>query len=66
MILLLSKNTWHSSGARWEVKCATQEGIPVIGMHVKKDNKGAKPPELTGKRIIEWTWDNLDKSIRKF
>jgi len=66
MILLLSKNTWHSSGARWEVKCATQEGIPVIGMHVKKDDKGAKPPELTGKRIIEWTWDNLDKSIRKF
>ena len=66
MIVLLSKNTWHSSGARWEVKCAKEERVPVIGMHVKKDNKGAKPPELNGKKVIDWTWDNLDESINKF
>jgi hypothetical protein len=29
MIVLLSKNTWHSSGARWEIKCARKEGIPI-------------------------------------
>lgn len=33
MIVLLSKNTWHSSGARWEIKCAREERIPVLGMH---------------------------------
>ncbi len=65
MIVLLSKNTWHSSGARWEIKCAKEESIPVIGMHVKKNDKGATPPELKGKRIIEWTWDNLENSINK-
>lgn len=65
MIVLLSKNTWLSSGARWEIKCAKEEGIPIIGMHVKKNDKGAIPPELKGKRIIEWTWDNLEKSINK-
>lgn len=65
MIVLLSKNTWHSSGARWEIKCAKEEGVPVIGMHVKKNDKGTIPPELKGKRIIEWTWDNLEKSINK-
>lgn len=65
VIVLLSKNTWHSSGARWEIKCAKEEGIPVIGMHVKKNDKGAIPPELKGKRTIEWTWDNLEKSINK-
>jgi hypothetical protein len=29
MIVLLSKNTWHSSGSRWEIKCAGEERIPV-------------------------------------
>lgn len=66
MIVLLSKKTWHSSGARWEIKCAREERVPVIGMHIKKGQKGAKPPELNGKRIIEWSWDNLDESINKF
>jgi len=59
MIALVSKNTWHSSGARWEIKCARQERIRVIGMHVKKNNKGAIPPELKGIKVIEWSWDNL-------
>lgn len=50
MIVLLSKNTWHSSRARWEVKYANVEKVPVIGMHIKKGDKGAKPPELTGRK----------------
>lgn len=65
MIVLLSKNTWHSSGARWEIKCAREEHIPILGMHIKKNDKGAIPPELKGKRVVEWTWDNLEKSINK-
>lgn len=65
MIVLLSKNTYHSSGARWEIKCARKEGIPIIGMHIRKNGKGATPPELKGKKIIEWTWDNVHKFIEK-
>lgn len=66
MIVLLSKNTWHSSGSRWEIKCAVEEGVRVIGMHIKKNDKGAKPPELNGKKVIEWSWDNLDEIIKRF
>lgn len=66
MIMLLSKNTWHAGGARWEVKCAREEKVPVIGMHIKKGDKGAKPPELNGKKVIDWSWANLDESINKF
>jgi hypothetical protein len=66
MIMLLSKNTWHAGGARWEVKCAREERVPVIGMHIKKSDRGAKPPELNGKKVIDWSWDNLDESISKF
>lgn len=64
-IVLLSKNTYHSSGARWEIKCAREEGVPIIGMHIRKNDKGAIPPELKGKKIIEWTWDNVDQFIKK-
>lgn len=66
MIVLLSKNTWHSGGSRWEIACAKEERVPVIGMHIKKNDKGAKPPELNGKKVIDWTWDNLDETINKF
>jgi hypothetical protein len=66
MIVLLSKNTWHASGARWEIKCAKEEKVPVIGMHIRKNDKRAKPPELNGKKVIEWSWDNLDETISRF
>lgn len=64
MIVLLSKNTWRSSGARWEIKCGREEGLRMIGMHIKRDDKGAIPPELRGKRIIEWDWARLEKFLK--
>lgn len=65
VIILLSKNIWHSSGARWEIKCAKEEGLPVIGMHIKKNNRGAIPPELRDNKVITWSWDNLANAINK-
>jgi hypothetical protein len=66
MIVLLSKNTWHSSGSRWEINCAKEECVPVVGMHIKRTKKGAKPPELKGKKTFEWTWENLDEAVKNF
>lgn len=63
VIVLLSNNTYHSSGARWEIKCAREERIPIIGMHIKKNDRGSIPPELKGKRVIVWTWNNVQKFI---
>lgn len=36
VIALLSKNTHKAGGARWEMKCAIEEKIPIVGMHIKK------------------------------
>ena len=63
VIALLSKKTWHAGGARWEMKCARQEKKPIIGMHIKRKNKGSVPPELKDKKIILWSWDNLESFI---
>ncbi|MFT3911058.1 MAG: TIR domain-containing protein [Ferruginibacter sp.] len=63
MIVLLSKNTWHSGGSRWGIKCAREEGLRIIGMHIKRDDKGAIPPELYRKKIIQWSWSNLENFL---
>ena len=62
-IALLSKNTTLAKGARWEIKCAREENIKMIGMHIFKKNKAPIPTELKGKRVIVWNWTNLEKFI---
>jgi hypothetical protein len=59
VIALLSKNTMAASGARWEMWCARDERIPIIGVHISKDDKGPVPPELAGVPVIEWTWEGI-------
>lgn len=65
VIALLSKNTHKAGGARWEMQCAREEKIKIVGMHIKKDDKGAVPVELKGKRIIEWNWNNIESFINQ-
>tara|TARA_R110002051_G_scaffold134437_1_gene207546 strand:- start:107 stop:535 length:429 start_codon:yes stop_codon:yes gene_type:complete len=63
VIALLSKKTHLAGGARWEMQCAREEGVKIIGMHIFKNNKGAIPKELKNKRVIEWSWKNLEKFV---
>lgn len=63
VIALLSKNTHKAGGAKWEMKCAREEGVKIIGMHIKKNDQGAIPAELKEKRVIIWSWENLEKFI---
>lgn len=63
VIALLSKNTHRAGGARWEIQCAREEGVKIIGMHIKKNDQGAIPYELQGKRVITWSWPNIEKFI---
>lgn len=62
-IALISKRTRLADGAKWEMQCAIDEGIPIIGVHIHKDDKGQIPTELQGKRIINWTWDGIKNFI---
>lgn len=63
VIALISKKTWSADGAKWEMGCANEEGIPMLGVHIYKDNKGLIPSELSGKRVIEWTWAGIANFI---
>ena len=64
VIALISTNTETASGARWEIKCAAAEDIPIIGVHIYKDwTKRYTPPELSGHQTIDWSWDGISSFI---
>ena len=63
MIVLVSKNTKGASGARYEIQCAADEKIPLMAMYVDAERDFSLPPELDGKRINVWSWDNLKAFI---
>lgn len=62
MIAMLSSNTRNADGARWEIKCAIEEGVPILGVHCYKDDTYV-PPELPGKKVIRWTWEGIGNFI---
>lgn len=64
VIALLSKNTKDADGARWEMTCAIDENIPILGVHIFQDDDYI-PPELTGKKVIRWTWDGIANWVNK-
>jgi len=64
VIALISKNTKNADGARWEIQCAVEEGVPVLGVHIFKDDDDV-PPELAGKTVIRWTWPGIGNWINK-
>lgn len=63
VIALLSKRTRFADGAKWEMQCANEENIPMIGVHIHSDNKGDVPPQLQGRRVVNWTWDGIARFI---
>lgn len=65
VIALISKNTRNADGAKWEMQCANDEGIPMIGIHIHKDDKGQIPPQLSGKKVVNWTWDAVKNFINR-
>ena len=59
MIAMISRNTLTADGAIWEINCAKEEGLPVLGIHIFKDSKVQMP----GVRIVDWNWINIANFI---
>jgi len=60
MIALVSKNTKNATGALCEIKTAKEEGVRVRGVYTTTDDRPATlPSELSGVRVVGWTWANI-------
>lgn len=59
LIALVSKNSLTSSGQKWEITCAKEEGKKILGIWAYKDDR----TYLTGVSTVPWTWDAIAKFI---
>jgi len=62
VIALVSKNTLTSTGEKWEIDCAKDEGKKLRGLWAYSDDR-TKPDVLDGHRIMVWTWANIEAFI---
>lgn len=62
-IALITKNLKKADGAIWEIKCAKEEKIPLIGVYLDDTTISDTPNELDGIKKVNWTWDNIKEFI---
>jgi nucleoside 2-deoxyribosyltransferase len=55
VIALISKNSLTSSGQKWEIACAKEEGIPVLGIWAYSDDRTA----VAGVTTKAWSWNTI-------
>lgn len=59
VIILVSKNSLTSSGQKWEIQCAKEEGKKILGIWAYSDDR----TNIFGVLIKTWTWDNIKNFI---
>jgi MTH538 TIR-like domain (DUF1863) len=59
VIVLVSKNSFTSSGQKWEIECAKEEGKPILGIWAYTEDR----TNLTGVTTRVWTWDTIGDFI---
>ena len=64
MIAIITENTQKANGQIWEIKCAQQEGVPVIGIYGHNNRVGSIPRDCGRVETIEWTWSNISKWLK--
>ena len=59
VIALVSKNSLASSGEKWEIACAKEEGKLLRGIWAYTDDRTS----IAGVNTVVWTWDNIKNFI---
>lgn len=62
VIALLSSNSLNADGQKWEIKCAKEEDVTLIGVYIHSDDT-SYPSEMSGVKKIKWTWDGIANFI---
>lgn len=65
VIAMLTWNTLRAEGALWEMQCAIDEGVPIIGVIAEEDDPPRIPDVLAdnGVDVIAWTWPGIEEFI---
>ena len=63
VIALISNETKKADGARWEIRCAEEERIPIRFMKIYENENVESFSEISGRKLYHWTWDNIKNFI---
>lgn len=64
VISIITNNTKNANGQIWEMKCAKEENIPIVGIYGNDNHSGVKVPGECGYiRLMDWTWSNISNWI---
>lgn len=61
LIALISRNSMTSTGQKWEIDCAREEGVPVLAIWAYTDDR----TQVAGLNTQTWTWDTISAFINK-
>lgn len=59
VIVLVSKNSAYSSGQKWEIQCAKEEGKPICGIRAYSSD----PSTIPGISTLSWSDANISEFI---
>lgn len=59
VIVLVSKNSAASTGQKWEIECAKEEGKKIRGIWAYKDDRSS----IAGVTTVEWSDANITSFI---
>lgn len=59
VIALISNNSLTSSGQKWEIACAKEEGKKVLGIWAYTNDR----TNIQGVRTVTWTWKAIEDFI---
>lgn len=59
VIVLVSKNSLQSTGQKWEIQCARDEGKPIRGIWAYKDDRTT----IAGVHTYAWSDENISSFI---
>lgn len=61
LIALISAHTPQATGQLWEIQCAKEEGVPVLGLWL--GDYRTKPAVMGSSPCVVWTWDAVANFI---
>jgi len=63
VIVLITEHARQADGAIWEIKCAKEERIPILGVYMKGATILDAPTELNGIKKINWSWTSIAEFV---
>lgn len=64
VIAIITNNSKDAEGQLWEIKCAKEEGIPILGIYGYENHYWATLPASCAIRIVDWRWNTIASWLR--